>query len=686
MDARTRRTQSLLVSLFFTAILSGCLSESEEAVTESTGDDNPSGNTAPQISGDPPRMIRVGVAYDFMPNASDPDGDPLLFEIRNKPVWADFDAATGRMSGTPFFGAEGSYSDIGISASDGETTTMLPEFSVTVESNTAPNMVPEISGTADDRVTVGNDYLFVPQASDPDGDALTFTPTNLPAWATFDATNGAIAGTPQAGDEGTYANISITVSDGLSDASLPAFSIQVFGQNAAPTISGAPDTQITVGQNYAFTPQAADPNGDALTFTIENLPAWLTFDATSGALSGSPQMADAGTYADIVISVTDGAFTASLPAFSITVNELNSAPNISGTPNDRAIVGNNYTFTPTASDPDGDAITFSVQNAPSWSAFDTSTGTLSGTPQSGDVGDFQNIVISVTDGSDANTLPAFSITVEAMNSPPTISGTPGSQAVVGQVYGFTPTAADADGDALTFSVQNRPSWLFLNQTTGTLTGTPQSGDIGSHEQIVLTVSDGTASASLAAFSIEVSAANTAPTISGTPTTQISAGDAYSFVPTASDSDGDTLTFSIQNLPSWASFDPASGALTGTPIAADVGTYANIRITVSDGAATASLPAFTLQVAAPTSASVMLSWTPPTMNTDGSPLTDLNGYVIYYGTSPDTLDMTIPLNNPGISSYLVEGLANTTYYFAIATVNSAGLESDLSNTAVPMVAQ
>ena len=686
MAQRIRIAKTFAVSLSLTTILSGCLSESEEANIATTADDVPGANSAPQISGNPPRMIRVGVAYDFMPSASDPDGDPLLFEIRNKPVWAEFDSATGRMSGIPFFGAEGSYSDIGISASDGDTSTELPTFSVTVESSTAPNMAPEISGTADDTVTVGNNYRFTPIASDPDGDVLTFAATNLPAWATFDSADGTIAGTPQAGDEGTYANVSISVSDGLSDASLPAFSIQVLGRNAAPTISGAPDTQITVGQNYTFTPDAADPNGDTLTFTVQNLPGWLMFDTATGALSGSPQATDAGTFAGIEISVTDGAFIASLPVFSITVNELNSAPNISGTPNDRAIAGQDYSFTPTASDPDGDAISFSVQNAPSWSSFDTSTGTLSGTPQAGDVGDYQGIVISVTDGNNANALAPFAIAVQAMNTPPTISGTPASQAVVGQVYGFTPTTFDADGDALMFSIQNRPSWLFLNQATGTLTGTPQSGDIGSHNQIVLTVSDGTSSASLPAFSIDVSAANTAPTIGGTPALEITAGDAYSFVPTASDSDSDTLTFSVQNLPSWASFDANSGALTGNPSAANIGTYANIQISVSDGELTASLPAFSVQVVAVAVGNVTLSWTPPTLNTDGTPLNDLSGYVIYYGTAPDALDTTINLNNPGISSYVVEGLAGGTYYFAIASINSAGVESDPSGTAVAMTVQ
>jgi len=106
------------------------------------------------------------------------------------------------------------------------------------------------------------------------------------------------------------------------------------------------------------------------------------------------------------------------------------------------------------------------------------------------------------------------------------------------------------------------------------------------------VSDGTATASLPAFSINVTnGTNRAPVISGTPARSVSVGSAYSFRPTASDPDGNTLTYSIANRPSWATFNTSTGQLSGTPSASQVGTYNNITIRVSDGRATASLAAF-----------------------------------------------------------------------------------------------
>jgi len=71
---------------------------------------------------------------------------------------------------------------------------------------------------------------------------------------------------------------------------------------------------------------------------------------------------------------------------------------------------------------------------------------------------------------------------------------------------------------------------------------------------------------------------------------------------------------------------------------------------------------------------LLSWTPPIQNTDGSSLTDLAGYKIRYGTSPGNYSETITLNNPGLSSYLVENLFSADWFFVMTSINSSGIES------------
>lgn len=91
--------------------------------------------------------------------------------------------------------------------------------------------------------------------------------------------------------------------------------------NTAPTISGFAAGAAYSNSSYSFSPLAADPDQDQLSFQIANKPSWATFNTVSGRVSGTPSLADTGTYAGIVISVTDGQSSASLPAFSITVME-----------------------------------------------------------------------------------------------------------------------------------------------------------------------------------------------------------------------------------------------------------------------------------------------------------------------------------------------------------------------------
>jgi hypothetical protein len=176
------------------------------------------------------------------------------------------------------------------------------------------------------------------------------------------------------------------------------------------------------------------------------------------------------------------------------------------------------------------------------------------------------------------------------------------------------------------------------------------------------------------------ATNKAPTITGSSATAVNAGAAYSFAPAAKDDDGDSLAFSIQNKPAWATFSTATGKLSGTPSLAAVGTYSNIGISVSDGKATTALSSFSVVVNGISDGRVTLSWTPPTENTDGTPLTDLSGYKIYYGTSAAALTKSIAVSTAGVSMYIVEDLTPATWYFAITAVTASGEESNFSNVA------
>jgi Ca2+-binding RTX toxin-like protein len=201
---------------------------------------------------------------------------------------------------------------------------------------------------------------------------------------------------------------------------------------SAPKLSGTPTLTIAEDSPYTFTPTAVDPDPEVLTFTITNKPAWATFDPATGKLSGTPTNTNVGTTNNIIISVNDKTETISLPAFNLTVTNINDSP-VLGTPivlttNQNAIALQPFTFTvPTTAFTDLDPseiLTFSLTTAnntplPPWLKFNAQTRTLSGTPDSASVGDL-NLKVIATDRDGSAVSQTFKL---AIVNPTDITGT-----------------------------------------------------------------------------------------------------------------------------------------------------------------------------------------------------------------------------------------------------------------------
>jgi hypothetical protein len=145
---------------------------------------------------------------------------------------------------------------------------------------------------------------------------------------------------------------------------------------------------------------------------------------------------------------------------------------------------------------------------------------------------------------------------------------------------------------------------------------------------------------------------------------------------ASDANKDALAFSIDNKPSWATFNTATGQLSGTPTAAS--TFSNIVIRVSDGKATAALPAFSIAVASVSvtaPGTVTVNWSAPTQNTDGSALMNLAGYHVRYGKSATSLTTVVTVPNAGIVNSVIQNLAPGVWFFTVTAFTNEGAESD-----------
>lgn len=176
----------------------------------------------------------------------------------------------------------------------------------------------------------------------------------------------------------------------------------------------------------------------------------------------------------------------------------------------------------------------------------------------------------------------------------TLSGTPEKRVQIGKTWEFTPAIkTSGENTPLTFSVKNKPEWMSFNSQTGTLAGTPDQKHEQRFTNIELTVSNGSQSTTLKPFDIKV--VNKAPSILGKPSKRVAIGAHYHFVPRSSDINGDAVSFKIKNKPEWATFNPETGALYGSPTSADRGKHRVISIGAFDGKRTRWSRLFSINV-------------------------------------------------------------------------------------------
>jgi hypothetical protein len=352
-----------------------------------------SSNQAPVLAAIGNKTVTTGQALTFTISATDPNGDSLTYAASNLPSGASFNAANRTFSWTPAADQAGTYSNVRFTVSDGS----LADYeNITITVNSA-NQAPVLAAIGNKTVTTGQTLTFTISASDPNGDSLTYSPSNLPSGASFNAANRTFSWTPAANQAGTYSNVRFTVSDG-SLMDYENITITVNLANQAPVLAAIGNKTVTTGQTLSFSVSASDPNGDSLTYSATNLPSGAGLNAANRTFSWTPAANQAGTYSNVRFTVSDGSLT-DYENITITVNLANQAPVLAAIGNKTVTAGQTLTFTISGTDPDGDSLTYSASNLPSGSGFNISTRTFTWTPSAGQVGTYNNVRFTVSDGS-----------------------------------------------------------------------------------------------------------------------------------------------------------------------------------------------------------------------------------------------------------------------------------------------
>jgi len=303
-----------------------------------------------------------------------------------------------------------------------------------------------------------------------------------------------------------------------------------------------------------------------------------------------------GTYTNTaVIAVDDDAATANNTS-TLSFDVPNLAPFVTSVPVTLVTQDNPYTYSISAADLNGDMLTISAPTKPDWLALTDhgdGTATLSGTPDSGDVGDHP-VLLRVIDGGGLMGEQSFTITVANVNDAPFFISSPVTAATQDLIFNYSITTDDPDliwGATLTITAPTKPSWLMLTDNgdgTATLSGTPDNSDVGDHP-VLLRVIDGGGLMGEQSFTITVANVNDAPVFTSAPLTSATNGVLYSYSVTSDDPDliwGDVLTITAMTKPAWLTLtDDGDGTatLSGLPRAIEIGTHAvTLRVTDSDG--------------------------------------------------------------------------------------------------------
>ncbi len=494
-------------------------------------------------------------------------GATLTWSATGLPAGLSINSSSGTISGTPTAPCTCS---VTLKATDGAGFSGSTTFTWTVANTvsvTNPGSHNSVTGTA---ISAVSNSATDSQAG---VSSYTWSATGLPAGLSINSSSGSITGTPTAP---CSCAVTLTATDPAGQSGTATFTWTVTNTVAVTnpgTRYGTSGTAIAT-----LTPSASDSQaGAVLTWSATGLPAGLSINPASGAVTGTPT---AGGASSVTLTATDGAGFAGSTTFSwaiantVTVAGQGAQTSASGSP----IPG----LSNSASDSQtGETFTWAASGLPAGLSIDPASGTISGTPTTAGT---SSVTVTATDGAGFSGSTSFSWTVTntiSVTNPggqSDLSGTPITQLDVGAVDS-SPSAT------LAFGATGLPPGLSIDVMSGAITGTPTTACTCS---VTVTVTDGSGATGTASFTWTitntVSAANPGnqSDLSGVAITPLpdSATDSSSTA---------TVTWSATGLPVGLAIDPSSGTVTGSPTTACT---CAVTLTATDGSGASGSTSFT----------------------------------------------------------------------------------------------
>ncbi len=438
--------------------------------------------------------------------------------------------------------------------------------------------------TSDPPASASSDQLlrYDSVAIDPDNDSLTFDLPLAPDGMTVHPDRGIVVWQPTRDQIGTH-QVVLRVKDGQGGIDLQSFTVTVAKPNSAPVFTSIPPDTAVVEYPLVYLVHAQDADAaDKPKFRLENPLPGMAIDENSGKFTWTPTTGQVGPQSITIVAFDGHPGGETRQTFSINVvaSAPNAPPEITSTPRLRARVGQSYAYQVLASDPNGDALQYSLDTAPAGMTLDAD-GVLHWVPPSELLGTSQAVTVRVDDGRGGFDTQSFAIEVVSQdtNTAPVVVSTPLLIAIVGRTYQYDMAAEDPEGDPVVWSLDQAPAGMSIDPLRGTVRWTPAADQAGP-AAVVVRVRDVFLAANTQSFTINVRAVNAPPAILSTPPVQANPGELYVYALRASDPDRDPLSYRLSVKPDGMTIDPATGLVRWTPTAAQNGTH-TVRVVVED---------------------------------------------------------------------------------------------------------
>ena len=526
-------------------------------------------NNPPQITSNPGTQIRAGATFSYSIRASDPDGEPLTYALKQSP--AAMTLTDNLVSWVTTVADIGPHS-IEIEVADPRGGTATQTWVLEVVPATV-NRAPVISSTPAMVGTAGNTYTYQVAATDADGDPLAYTLENAPVDMTISAT-GKVEWAIPVGTAGSF-DVEIKVADDKGAYTQQIYTIGVGGTgNRPPRITSQSVVTGTAGNTYAYQVYATDPDNDPLSYMLNQQPAGMTV-SPSGRIEWAIPSGTTGTF-DVEIEVSDGRGGIARQIYVIGVSDTgNRAPLISSQPPVTGTAGVAYAYQVVATDADGDTLTYTLLNHPAGMTI-SSAGKVEWAIPANLAGEV-DVEIEVSDGRGGAAQQGYAISVAGSgNRAPRITSSPVTTANIGSLYVYDVRASDPDGDTLSYALTTNPTGMTIS-AAGRVEWTASAAQNGYHD-VVLTVSDGRGGVAIQTYTVYAQlATNRPPRISSTPIYRGKPGVSYQYNVIATDPDGDALTYALTQGPAGMTMSATGLVSWSTPVNGNH----DVVVTVSD---------------------------------------------------------------------------------------------------------